>query len=705
LSFIPVNLIETMESATTDKAKAYKERQRSWRVKHDAAGRDALNEIGEIPPVLDPELRESWRYDLVKFLVEAFPESTGLSPLSEDHERATERIQICSTKGGRVCNAVFRGWAKTTISENAALHAALFGHRKFISIIGADKTAADEIIDSIKSELEHNDILFEQFPEVCYPIRKLAGKPQRCKGQTHGGKRTCIEWTANEVAIPMVAGSAASGCRIVATGLTGRIRGMKFKRQDGTQQRPDFVIIDDFQTEESARSQHQTKIRLDIIRKAVLKLAGHNKTIACVLNATVMQPDDGVEQIIADTSWMSERVPMVKQFAAAHDTFWLKTYKDMRTNYDPDDPQSQETAKRNATQLYIENREMADAGCVVSWDHCYDDECEVSAIQHAYNFLIDDGQEVFDSECQQQPAKDAVSLLMMTSSEIGRKTLKLERRISPIAADKITAFIDVQKNSLWWSLVAFGGDFSGHVIDYGVWPDQWSEYYALKTLKKTFATEYAGRTLDAQIYQALEDCTFHLLGKKYTRDDGAELAVSRCLIDAGWGESTDTVYKFCRNSMHTVTPAHGKSIRATHAPMRDWKSLKERERGHHWIHRLGGGREVRHVLVDTNYWKSFLHRRLQAPIGDPGCFTLWDEKASRHKHFTDQLVSEVPKEAKHGSRTVDEWVLKPDRPDNHWFDCLVGCCVAASMEGITLPEWEARKIVKRKRRTRKASRL
>ena len=32
-------------------------------------------------------------------------------------------------------------------------------------------------------------------------------------------------------------------------------------------------------------------------------------------------------------------------------------------------------------------------------------------------------------------------------------------------------------------------------------------------------------------------------------------------------------------------------------------------------------------------------------------------------------------------RTVDEWKLRAARPDNHWLDCLVGCAVAASIQG------------------------
>jgi hypothetical protein len=39
-------------------------------------------------------------------------------------------------------------------------------------------------------------------------------------------------------------------------------------------------------------------------------------------------------------------------------------------------------------------------------------------------------------------------------------------------------------------------------------------------------------------------------------------------------------------------------------------------------------------------------------------------------------------------RKGDEWKTKSHKPDNHWFDCVVGCTVAASMEGIALKSQE-----------------
>ena len=48
-------------------------------------------------------------------------------------------------------------------------------------------------------------------------------------------------------------------------------------------------------------------------------------------------------------------------------------------------------------------------------------------------------------------------------------------------------------------------------------------------------------------------------------------------------------------------------------------------------------------------------------------------------------------------RTVDEWKIRPEQPDNHWLDCLVGSAVAASIQGVTLFGTEAKAVVRRTR--------
>ena len=51
------------------------------------------------------------------------------------------------------------------------------------------------------------------------------------------------------------------------------------------------------------------------------------------------------------------------------------------------------------------------------------------------------------------------------------------------------------------------------------------------------------------------------------------MKVEKCLIDANWGQSTDVVYQFCRESAHAnvIVPSHGKYIGASSKPMSEYK--------------------------------------------------------------------------------------------------------------------------------------
>jgi len=100
-----------------------------------------------------------------------------------------------------------------------------------------------------------------------------------------------------------------------------------------------------------------------------------------------------------------------------------------------------------------------------------------------------------------------------------------------------------------------------------------------------------------------------------------------------------------------------------------------------------GKRQVRHALIDTNYWKTFVHARLAVAMGDPGCLSLFgrDDVAQKaHRLLADHLTAEYRVKTVARGQTVDEWKLRATRPDNHWLDCLVGCAVAASIQGAEL---------------------
>ena len=96
------------------------------------------------------------------------------------------------------------------------------------------------------------------------------------------------------------------------------------------------------------------------------------------------------------------------------------------------------------------------------------------------------------------------------------------------------------------------------------------------------------------------------------------------------------------------------------------------------------------TYFDTNYWKSFIYARLAVPMGDRGCLSLFGDNANAHRLLAEHLTAEYRVKTEGRGRTVDEWKLRPSAVDNHWFDCLVGCAVAASMQGATLPEMNAK---------------
>lgn len=92
------------------------------------------------------------------------------------------------------------------------------------------------------------------------------------------------------------------------------------------------------------------------------------------------------------------------------------------------------------------------------------------------------------------------------------------------------------------------------------------------------------------------------------------------------------------------------------------------------------------MLFDTNYWKSFVQARLKVAIGDRGCLSLFGDRPETHRLFSEHLTAEYRVKTEGRGRTVDEWKIRPERSDNHWLDCLVGCTVGASMLGVSLDE-------------------
>ena len=662
----------------SDSYEALKERSRARNAAIAKAGRD----IGELPEIADYNRKQKAELDFQYFCDAYFPQTFHLA-WSADHLKVIHKIEQAVLHGGLFAMAMPRGSGKSTISECACIWAVLYGHRDFVCLIGSDEGHSMDMLDSIKMELDGNEALLADFPEVVFPIHCLDGIANRCNGQLYQGQRTHIGWTAREVVLPTMPGSVASGAIIKVAGITGRIRGMKYKRSDGRTVRPSLVVLDDPQTDESARSLTQCAHRESILAGAVLGLAGPGKKISGIMPCTVIRPGDMADNILSrdkHPEWNGERTRMVYAFPA-NEALW-KRYAEIRA-----DGMRRGDGGEEATEFYRQHQEAMDEGSTVAWPERFNHD-ELSAIQHAMNLKLQD-EAAFFAEYQNEPLPVVtVRDDELTADAIASKTNRMPRGEVPVGCNHVSMFIDVQANLLFYLVTAWEDDFTGYVIDYGTWPDQKRSWFTLRDSRITLATAVRAGGLEGCIYGGLEQLTGEMLQREWKRDDGAMLRIERCLIDANWGSSTDVVYQFCRQSVHAgiVLPSHGRFVGASSQPFSEYKRRSGDRIGHNWrIPNVHGKRAVRHILFDTNYWKSFVHARFAVAMGDRGCLSLFGDQPDQHRLLAEQLTSEYRVRTEGRGRSVDEWKMRPERADNHWFDCLVGCAVAASMQGSVLP--------------------
>ncbi len=653
-----------------------------------AQGRD----IGPIPEVKNPTRRAAASDDF-RLFCETYLPNTFYLPWSDDHMKAVARIEDAVLRGGLYAYAMPRGSGKTVMVETACVWAVLCGYRPFVALIGSDEAHAADMLDSIKTELEANELLLEDFPEVAYPIHRLEGIANRCQGQTCDGERTHIEWTAKHVVLPTIPGSAASGAIIRVAGITGRIRGMKHKCPDGKTVRPSLVVLDDPQTDESARSMSQCANREKILAGAVLGLAGPGVKIAGFMPCTVICPGDMADRILdrdKHPQWQGERTKMMYSFP---------TNTDLWDQYASIRAESLRSEHRGveATEFYRNHRDEMDAGAKAAWEARYNPD-ELSAIQHAMNLKLQD-EAAFFAEYQNEPVVEQAEEEILTADQVAEKINGRKRREIPVGCSHVTAFIDVHDKLLFYAVAAWEDDFTGYIVDYGTFPDQRRAYFTSRNATRTLGRVFPRAGKEGAIAAGLKALLDELFTREWPREDGSAMHVGRCLIDSGY--EPDVVHAAIRRSPSAalIMPSLGQGITAANKPISEYSRKRGDRIGYYWwIPSSRRRRLLRTVHIDTNYWKTFVHTRLAVMPGDKGCLALFGQKPAEHRLFADHVTAEYRVRTEGRGRKVDEWKLPPSKADNHWFDCLVGCAVAASMLGVSVmdPAAGAGKRVKRR---------
>ena len=669
------------------------------------------SDIGPTPPIFDLERRNSCEKDFGLFCKTYLPEVFELA-WSQAHLLAISRIEEAVLVNGSFAFAMARGSGKSSLSRAAVLWAVLYGHSKYTFLIGANASKGEDALDTIKAWVRYVETIRLDFPEVSSAIVALNGVAQRASSQKQNQIPTEITWISNQVVLPSVdwptnhpknkkgkrcdtSGSIISVCGLDANG----IRGSTHTTTTGAIIRPDLVIIDDPQTDASAESPTQVQKRFDLINGAILKMVGPNTQMRAIIPCTVIKKDDLACKVLdrkQSPLWRGEVTKLMPSMPT-NMTLWDEYFGvyEQCLNSDPLDMEP-------ANQFYIDNQEELEYGAVHSWPERKTDE-NITAIQNAMNMFYQD-KASFYAEMQNEPLDDAANLLIMSMEELTNKQSSYNRLEVPDTAAYLTCHIDVHKDILYYSLVAWSQDFTGTVIDYGQWPDQSRRSFSHNDIKPKMSDLSNLNSEEEIIYEGLTKLKAFLESRDYQKPNGTNLYITKCLIDRGY--KTDLVDQFCRDNAPIYQGMTGMGVKAGMKVITSGVSKDTLVKGFNWIVRPNPKYDrVDWVLADVNFWKTFMHERLNVGTGGSGCLDLFFHAKygpRGHEMYAEHLRSEYYDTvySDRSGRRVKEWSKIPNR-DNHYLDTLVGACVAASMMGCELKTIDMKAVAEKKKKIKR----
>ena len=650
----------------------------SREAEYTAAGQD----IGTPPKVKDPKRRQACgRKTGASFrkFCNTYGALTFSLPWSKDHHTVTDRMVHAMKTGGKTAIGMPRSSGKTTLCNWFVVWCLCYGFKKYVVLVEATKVLSSQSLESIKTIFETNDLLNEDFPEICHAIRALEGSNRRSKGQHIGGKRTRIEWSSAELIFPTVAKSKASGSRLVIKSIESAFRGLLATTVEGESIRPDLIVINDPQTEESARNPERCEKLQNTIDKGVEGLGGVDTPMSIFATVTVIEPDDFAERLLdreRNPDWHGERMQGVYSMPDRMELWedqYLPLWKESQKKFEDN---------RLSNKFYLDNQNEMDAGCKVAWPERHPN--FETGIQYMMHLAVTKPV-FFWSEIQNDPRQSqAPEHRTVTSSEVQRLNSQVERGVVPANCELVTGFADVQQDVAFWMLVAWTAAGGGRIVDYGSYPEQQRPYWDLRTVVDTFRSVSGVAHIGTAIEIGLIELLASMITKKIPREDGSMVPVSMVLCDEGFEQETvvRAVAKAAESTgtVGRIIPAKGFGITASGLPMESWNIQDTDLLGDHWIFSSGFRSKLPHVhvLVDSNHWKSQVHNRLLINPTQATGISIPGSDPNAHQMLADHIASNYRVPTTGRGRRVDEWKLKPGSRDD-WLDCLVGSAVARSI--------------------------
>lgn len=606
---------------------------------------------------------EAWlRY----YLADTFP-----LEFAKIHKDYIFDLDYIIENGGWKAIVLPRGSGKTTIAMGVALKSILTGKSRYAVMIGAKAGFSKNLIKTFKAWLQHNERLAADYPEVCEPIKHTNGIPQAMKTLTAFGETVYLEWTADKIVLPDCPRITPSGKKVKSNsanaiidcdGITGAIRGRNYCLPDGTVARPEFCIVDDPQTKESAKSVEQTTDRLEIIKSDIAGLSGPEKDIRIVVPCTIIQEGDLADQISnPETSpdFIGERHP-----------FFISMPENMNLWDKYNEVRILGLAKRDkgmaAQKFYKENQKALDKGAVVSWPERKGDNA-INGVQWGMNKYFQLGEKSFQTELQGAPLP-AQELIRINAETVLKCAGELSRWIVPLDAVVTTAFIDCnpRTSGLHWGVTSFEKDVSANISAYGRYPDRGV------LVPENASTEQEKALLFEGLRKVCE-----ALGKAPLKNEmGQPCKIDLVMIDGGY--QFETVVKFVRSARMPFQLAVSRGRAATKYLDVGRDVLKAMPN----IHLRKNQKNERYLSHNTDVLREDVHRAFVAGPGAPGGMTIHKAPPFHDvlaKHITSMKLAD---KAEGSLGIMYKWTKVPGTED-HLLDCAVGCYAGASWLGIS----------------------
>jgi predicted phage terminase large subunit-like protein len=294
-----------------------------------------------------------------------FP-SYNKKPSAPFHKELSSILSDMSAKRGvKTAIAAPRESAKSTVvSLQYVIYCICYRLEQFIILLSNTSDQASNFLNDIKHELEKNDKLIKDFPDVCETGKKP--NPPR--------------WSKNEII-------TRNGIKVLALGAGQQIRGRRNKES-----RPSLIILDDIETDESFQNPESYYKLQDWLTKAVLKSGTSTTNIIYIgtihhYNSLLAQFTDPQKH----PGWNKKIYRSVISWSI-HPELWDTWVKIFNYREEYDGAQGPGSAKK----YFDTNKEKMLLGTKVLWP----------ANKSYYNLMVlreQDGYLSFDSEMQNEP--------------------------------------------------------------------------------------------------------------------------------------------------------------------------------------------------------------------------------------------------------------------------------------------------------------